>query len=127
MPTFKDIFKVVQPEQGQQPGGGGGDVMERIRQDVESHRILIYMKGSPDMPQCGFSAQTTQIFDSLGVPYETRDVLQDPDVRQGIKEYSSWPTIPQVYLKGRFIGGCDIVTDLYQRGELPRLVEEALQ
>ena len=76
------------------------------------------MKGNRQMPQCGFSAQVVQILDSLVPDYDTVDVLSDPEVRQGIKEYSSWPTVPQLYVRGEFVGGCDIVTEMYQSGEL---------
>jgi len=128
MPSFKNIFKVVGSEQAAHPAPvGGGDALERIRQDVDANRILIYMKGSPQMPQCGFSAATIEIFNSLGVPYETRDVLQDPEVRQGIKEFSNWPTIPQVYMGGKFVGGCDIIQEMHARGELEPLALEALK
>jgi monothiol glutaredoxin len=132
MPNFKSIFKVVQPEaQTPSPVGPAGgqreSIMERIRRDVESNDILIYMKGTADFPQCGFSAATIEAFNALGVPYATRNVLEDPELRQAIKEFSNWPTIPQVYVKGQFIGGCDIVTDLFQRGELKEIVEQALQ
>ncbi len=128
MPSFKNIFKVVGSEQEAQPQApGSGDSHERIRQDVESNRILIYMKGTPQMPQCGFSAATVEIFNSLGVPYETRDVLQDAEIRQGIKEFSNWPTIPQVYIGGKFVGGCDIIREMHDRGELAPLAQEALQ
>ena len=130
MPNFKSIFKVVQPGSDTAPTGAPagqtGDIQSRIRRDVESNDILIYMKGTADFPQCGFSAATIEIFNALGVPYATRDVLADPQLRQGVKEFSNWPTIPQVYVKGQFIGGCDIVTDLFRRGELQRVVDEAL-
>ena len=124
MPNFKSIFKVVQP--GQDSAAPGGDIRSRIEQDVSSNDILIYMKGTPDSPQCGFSAATIEVFNSLGVPYSTRDVLADPELRQGIKAFSNWPTIPQVYVKGQFLGGCDIVTEMYQRGELQQVVQDAL-
>ena len=94
---------------------------------MENSRILIYMKGTPDMPQCGFSAATVDVFNQLGVPYETRDVLQDPEVRQGVKDFSNWPTVPQVYIAGKFVGGCDIVLEMHERGELGPMVKEALQ
>ncbi|HUJ75824.1 MAG TPA: Grx4 family monothiol glutaredoxin [bacterium] len=100
-----------------------GDVRDRIRQDIEGNPILIYMKGTPEMPQCGFSAATIEIFNELGAPYETRNVLEDPELRQAIKEFSNWPTIPQVYIRGKFIGGCDIVTEMHSRGELEPLVK----
>ena len=129
MANFKSIFKVVQPGPEAAatgaPAGQAGDLQSRIRHDVESNDILIYMKGTADFPQCGFSAATIEIFNALGAPYATRDVLADPQLRQGIKEFSNWPTIPQVYVKGQFIGGCDIVTDLFQRGELQQIVDQA--
>ena len=108
------------------PSTGGG-AAESIRQDVENNRILIYMKGNPAMPQCGFSAATVDVFNQLDVPYETRDVLQDPELRQGVKDFSNWPTVPQVYIGGKFVGGCDIVLEMHERGELEPLVKEALQ
>jgi monothiol glutaredoxin len=126
MPNFKNIFKVVQPGEDTAPAGGGGDIKSRIQNDVGSNDIVIFMKGTPDMPQCGFSAATIQVFNSLGVPYTTRNVLEDPELRQGIKEFSNWPTIPQVYLKGQFLGGCDIVTEMFERGELQQTVKDAL-
>lgn len=125
MPNFKSIFKVVQPGQDSAPAPAG-DVQSRIRHDVQSNDILIYMKGTPDFPQCGFSAATIEVFNALGVPYATRNILEDPELRQGIKEFSNWPTIPQVYVKGQFIGGCDIVTEMHRRGELRQVVQDAL-
>lgn len=94
------------------------DVNDRIREAIEKNKILIYMKGTPTFPMCGFSAATIEVFEELGVPYETVDVLKDPEIREGIKRYSNWPTIPQVYINGRFIGGCDIVREMYTSGEL---------
>jgi monothiol glutaredoxin len=105
----------------------GGHIMESPKSDIESNKILIYMKGNPAMPQCGFSAATIDVFNDLDVPYETRDVLQDPELRQSIKEFSNWPTVPQVYVNGQFIGGCDIVLEMHQRGELRPIVDEALK
>jgi monothiol glutaredoxin len=93
---------------------------------LKDNKIMVFMKGDKMMPQCGFSNQVVQIFNILGVPYETLDVLADPDIRQGIKEYSNWPTIPQVYINGEFIGGSDVLTQLYQKGELQQMVEVAL-
>jgi monothiol glutaredoxin len=93
---------------------------------LKDNKIMVFMKGNKMMPQCGFSNQVVQIFNILGVPYETLDVLADPDIRQGIKEYSNWPTIPQVYINGEFIGGSDVLTQLYQKGELQQMVEVAL-
>jgi len=125
MSSFKNIFKVVGSEQaGTVPPSQAGDVMERIAQDVANNRILIYMKGTPQAPMCGFSAATIEIFDEMGVAYETRNVLEDPELRQGIKEFSNWPTIPQVYVDGKFVGGCDIVTEMHATGELEEVVKK---
>lgn len=127
MPSFKNIFKVVGEDQAQHPAPAqGGDVKARIAQDIAANKVLIYMKGTPEMPQCGFSAATIEAFNALGVPYATRNVLEDPEVRQGIKEFSNWPTIPQIYVGGKFLGGCDIVTEMAQTGELEPLVKAAL-
>jgi monothiol glutaredoxin len=98
----------------------------KIDQLLADNKIMVFMKGNKLMPQCGFSNQVVQILNILGVPYETLDVLADQDVRQGIKEYSNWPTIPQVYINGEFIGGSDVLTEMYQKGELQQLVEVAL-
>jgi monothiol glutaredoxin len=97
----------------------------RIQGLVDSDRVVLFMKGSRRMPQCGFSAQVVQILDSLLDDYTTVDVLQDPEIRQGIKEFSSWPTIPQLYVAGEFVGGCDIVTEMYQSGELQEQLGKA--
>ena len=91
---------------------------DRIRKTIDDNRIVIYMKGTPTFPMCGFSAATIEIFNEIGVPYETVDVLTDPEIRDGIKRFSEWPTIPQVYIKGEFVGGCDIVREMFQAGEL---------
>lgn len=91
---------------------------ERIEQAIRSNELVVFMKGDRAMPQCGFSGRVVQILDSLVDDYHTIDVLSDPDVREGVKEYSSWPTIPQVYLRGEFLGGCDILTEMYATGEL---------
>jgi monothiol glutaredoxin len=124
MSSFKNIFKVVGSEQAAQPAlQAQGDAVERIRQEIESNKIMVYMKGTPEMPQCGFSAQTVQVLNELGVPFASRNVLEDPELRQAIKEFSNWPTIPQVYVNGKFIGGCDIVTEMHERGELSELVK----
>jgi monothiol glutaredoxin len=101
-------------------------VNERIQSLVDANKVLIFMKGNRDIPMCGFSATVVEVFNRLGLPYETVDVLEDPQIRQGIKTFSNWPTIPQVYVAGKFVGGCDIVRDLYQRGELEPLVRNAL-
>lgn len=102
------------------------DVQAKIDNLVKSNKIIVFMKGSKLMPQCGFSNNAVQLLNSLGVPYTTVDVLEDFEIRQGIKEYSNWPTIPQVYINGEFVGGSDILIELYQKGELQQLVEVAL-
>jgi monothiol glutaredoxin len=98
-------------------------VFERIKQDVTSNPVVLYMKGTPVFPQCGFSAAVVQILSQLGVKFKGIDVLTDPEIRQGIKEFSSWPTIPQLYVKGEFIGGCDIIREMAETGELKQLLE----
>lgn len=102
------------------------EVKERIENLINSNKIVVFMKGTKLMPQCGFSNNVVQILNVMGVPYETYDVLDDPEVRQGIKEYSNWPTIPQVYVNGEFVGGCDIMIELYQNNELQQMLEVAL-
>lgn len=102
------------------------DTQQRIDDLVKDHKIMVFMKGNKLMPQCGFSNNVVQILNVLGVPYETCDVLADQEIRQGIKEYSNWPTIPQVYVNGEFLGGSDILIELYQKGELQEMVEIAL-
>lgn len=101
-------------------------VKDRIDQLVQNNAIMVFMKGNKLMPQCGFSNNVVQILNVLGVPFETYDVLSDPEIRQGIKDYSNWPTIPQVYLNGEFLGGSDIMIELYQSGKLQEMVEVAL-
>ena len=98
-------------------------VFERIRTDIASNDVVVYMKGTPVFPQCGFSAAVVQVLTHLGVPFKGIDILVDPGLRQGIKEFSNWPTIPQVYVKGEFIGGCDIIREMFQTGELQELLE----
>ena len=95
---------------------------ERIDQLVKDHDVVLFMKGSPLFPQCGFSGRAIAILDRLGVPYETIDVLQDQEVREGIKAYSEWPTIPQLYVKGEFVGGSDIMMEMFENGELGQLL-----
>lgn len=99
------------------------DVQQRIRDLVEKNRVVLFMKGSPDFPQCGFSMRAAQIVRALGVPFESVDVLRDPEIREGVKVYSSWPTIPQLYIDGQFIGGSDIAYEMYQSGELQKLID----
>ena len=99
-------------------------VLEQIRGEVDGHEVVLFMKGTPVFPQCGFSAAVVQILSHLGVKFKGIDVLQDPGLRQGIKDFSSWPTIPQLYVKGEFVGGCDIVREMAETGELERLFTE---
>lgn len=96
---------------------------DRIDQLVKGQRVLLFMKGNRQMPQCGFSAQVVRILDSILPEYQTVNVLEDAEIREGVKEYSQWPTIPQLYVDGEFQGGCDIVTELYQSGELQKLLQ----
>ena len=102
------------------------ELKERIDNLVKQNKILVFMKGTKLMPQCGFSNNVVQMLNTLGVPFETVDVLADSEIRQGIKEYSNWPTIPQVYINGEFVGGSDILIEMYQKGELQQTVEVAL-
>lgn len=96
-------------------------VFERIKADITSNDVVLYMKGTPVFPQCGFSAAVVQVLKLANVPYKGIDVLADPSIRQGIKEFANWPTIPQLYVKGEFIGGCDIVREMFDSGELAQL------
>ena len=93
-------------------------VVDRIQNDITSNDVVLYMKGTPVFPQCGFSAAVVQCLSHLGVKFKGIDILTDPSLRQGIKEFSQWPTIPQLYVKGEFVGGCDIVREMFQAGEL---------
>ena len=95
---------------------------ERIADIVGKNEVVLFMKGTALFPQCGFSSRAVAILDHLGVPYETVDVLQDPEIRQGIKDYSDWPTVPQLYVKGQFVGGSDIMMEMFESGELKELV-----
>ena len=101
------------------------DIQQQIDQVVKANDIVLFMKGTPQMPQCGFSSQVVQILDFVGVEYKSVNVLANEDVRNGIKEYSSWPTIPQLYVKGEFLGGCDIVREMFQAGELAEHLTQA--
>lgn len=98
-------------------------IQEKIAKQVKDHKILIYMKGTPEFPQCGFSAAVVDVFNQLKVPYDTVNILEDPEIREGIKVFSKWPTIPQIYIQGKFVGGCDIVREMFARGELQPLVQ----
>ena len=99
-------------------------VTERIQSEITANPVMLYMKGNAMFPQCGFSARVVQILTHLGVPFQTANVLEDPALRDGVKEFSQWPTVPQLYVKGEFVGGCDIVTEMYQSGELEALLTE---
>lgn len=101
------------------------DVNTRIGEIVKSNDIVLFMKGTPLFPQCGFSSRAIAILDHLGAPYETVDVLQDMEIRQGIKSFSDWPTIPQLYIKGEFVGGSDIMMEMYEAGELHQLIADS--
>ena len=101
------------------------NTLERIKSAIADNRIMIFMKGNRNFPQCGFSAATVQIFEQIGAPYETMDVLLDPEVRDQVKAHSNWPTIPQIYIDGKFVGGCDIVRELYETGELQTMLKSA--
>ena|SRR4028118_1762746 len=100
------------------------DVKQRLDEIVQGNDVVLFMKGTALFPQCGFSSRAVAILDHLGVPFETVDVLQDPEIRNGIKDYSDWPTIPQLYVKGEFVGGSDIMMEMFQAGELQQLIEE---
>lgn len=101
-------------------------VQETIREQVTGHPVVLYMKGSPQFPMCGFSATATQLLKMAGAEgVYTVDVLQDPEIREGIKQYAKWPTIPQLYVKGEFVGGCDIMKEMFQSGELQKLIATA--
>lgn len=100
------------------------NILKQIDTDIKNHSVILYMKGTAGMPQCGFSAVVAQILNALHVPFKDVDVLSEPNIRQGIKDYSNWPTIPQLYIKGEFIGGSDIVREMYQTGELQQLLQD---
>jgi monothiol glutaredoxin len=99
------------------------DTNQKIKEKVESSRVVLFMKGNRDFPQCGFSGRAVQILQALGAEFETSDVLMDDEIRQGIKDYSNWPTIPQLYVDGEFIGGSDIMMEMYQNGELKKKLD----
>lgn len=103
------------------------DIKEKIHQTVTQNDVVLYMKGSPQFPQCGFSSRAVQILNTCGVKkFASVDVLADPEVRQGIKDYSNWPTVPQLYIAGEFVGGSDIMTEMFQNGELQKQLEPVL-
>lgn len=99
------------------------DILQKIQETVSNNNVVLYMKGTKDFPQCGFSAAVAHVLKNLNVNFLDVDVLRDPEIRQGIKDFSDWPTIPQLYVKGEFIGGCDIVKEMFQSGELQELLK----
>jgi len=99
-------------------------IHDRIKQQIEGDDVVLYMKGTPVFPMCGFSAAVVQVLSRIGVEFQSHNVLDDAELRQGIKEFSSWPTIPQLYVKGEFVGGCDIIREMHQAGELLPLMRE---
>ena len=99
-------------------------VSERIKRDITENDVVLYMKGTPVFPQCGFSSAVVQVLNHMGVKFKGIDVLVDPSLRQGIKDFANWPTIPQLYVKGEFVGGCDIVREMFQAGELQTLMKD---
>ena len=102
------------------------DVNSRIEEQLKSHDILLYMKGTPDFPQCGFSGQTVAALNAIGKPFGFVNIFEDQEVREGLKAYSNWPTFPQLYVKGELVGGCDIVIEMYHSGELKDLLDSKL-
>lgn len=102
------------------------DAIDKIKEQIAQNAILLYMKGTPKMPQCGFSARAVQCIDACGVDFASVDILVNPDIRQALPQYADWPTFPQLYVKGELIGGSDIIAELYQQGELESLLREAI-
>ena len=100
------------------------EVFDRIQSEITENPVMLYMKGTAMFPQCGFSARVIQILTHMGVPFQSANVLEDDELREGIKSFSQWPTIPQLYVKGEFVGGCDIITEMFQNGELETLMKE---
>ena len=100
------------------------EIQAWIANEVKTNDVVLFMKGTPTFPQCGFSSQVVQILDYLGIDYKGVNVLENMDIRQGVKEYSNWPTIPQLYVKGEFVGGCDIIREMFQEGELQTLLTD---
>ncbi len=103
------------------------DIMESIKEQVESHKILLYMKGSPDAPQCGFSAQASQMLMACGERFAYIDILANPEIRSNLPQFSNWPTFPQLFIDGELVGGCDIISEMYQSGELLPMVKAAAE
>jgi monothiol glutaredoxin len=103
------------------------DIMNEIRDEIAANKVVVYMKGTPTFPMCGFSAATVEVLQELGCPFTHVNVLENQEKREAVKAFSNWPTIPQVYVNGKFIGGCDIVRELHASGALDRLVKDALE
>lgn len=103
------------------------DVMDEIREEIAANKVLVYMKGTPTFPMCGFSAATVEVLRQTGYPFGHVNILEDQEKREAIKTFSNWPTIPQVYIGGKFVGGCDIVQELYASGELQRMLAQAFE
>jgi monothiol glutaredoxin len=101
------------------------DVNERIKKQLDTYPVLLYMKGTPDFPQCGFSAKTVSVLRAIGANFAYINIFEDPEIREGLKQYSNWPTFPQLYVNGELIGGCDITVELYESGELKQMIEAA--
>jgi monothiol glutaredoxin len=108
-----------------QNGGFVVDVNERIKKQLETYPVLLYMKGTPDFPQCGFSAKTVSVLRAVGAKFAYVNIFEDPEIREGLKAYANWPTFPQLYVDGELVGGCDITVELYESGELKKIVESA--
>jgi len=102
-------------------------ILEQIKKEIDANTICLFTKGTADMPMCGFSARTVAIFKELGRPFKAVDILPDPRIRQTLSAHSNWPTVPQVFVKGKFIGGCDIVTEMHQKGDLKKVVDDAFK
>lgn len=100
------------------------DVIERIKDQIANNAVILYMKGTPDFPQCGFSGQAVQILDACQAKFMAINIFEDPEIREALKAYSQWPTYPQLYINGELVGGCDIIMDLYNRGELQKMLAE---
>lgn len=100
------------------------DTLAKIKQQIESNPVILYMKGTPEQPQCGFSAQATRLLMACGKKFAFVNILENPDIRQQLPQYANWPTFPQLYVNGELIGGCDIMTELYQQGELQKILEQ---
>ncbi len=101
------------------------DIVERIKSELSSHPVLLFMKGTPDFPQCGFSATAVKALNAVGAKFDTVNIFEDPELREALKSYSNWPTYPQLYVNGELVGGCDIIVEMYKNGELQKVVGEA--